>query len=106
VAALIRRDDMLQSFKSAFLLMALEYILTQSLDFVKSYTVEKEKEVEEFVKGLIPGTDFDALGWGIVQSLMPKVFEVAYELVDKIDGVDNRSQRMAMMVKAVAGITV
>lgn len=96
---------MLQSFKSAFLLMALEYILTQGTDFVKMYTVEKEKEVEAFVKNLIPGVDFDALGWGIVQSLMPKMFEVAYELIDKIDGVENRAQRMAMMVKAVSGIT-
>ena len=95
---------MLQSFKSAFLLMALEFICSKGLEFVETYTDEKRDEVEAFVKGILPGEDFDELGWGIVSGLLPKLFEIAKELVDKIDGVENRNERFAMMLRAVRGV--
>jgi hypothetical protein len=95
---------MLQSFKSAFLLMALEYILSKGLEFCKEYTEDNAKEVEAFVKKLIPGEDFDALGWSVVSMLLPQLFSIAATLIDKIDGIDSRAARMAEMVKAVRGI--
>lgn len=95
---------MLQSFKSAFLLMTLEYILSNGLDFCKEYTEENAKKVEDFVKGLIPGEDFDDLGWSVVSMLLPQLFSIAATLIDKIDGIDNRSARMAEMIKAVRGV--
>ena len=97
---------MLQSFKSAFLLMALEYICSNGLEFIQSYTDEKEAKVEAWVKNILPGEDFDALGWGVIKSLMPKLFEIAATLIDKIDGVETQGARMAMMIKAVRGISV
>lgn len=92
----------LSTLRSAFLLAALEFALSKGLEFCKNYTIEKEAEVEKFVKDLIPGEDFDTLGWGIVKSLLPKIFEIAEVLIDKIDGVENRHQRLAMMMTAIA----
>jgi hypothetical protein len=97
---------MLQSFKSAFLLMALEFVLSKGLEFIQNYSKEKEAEVEAWVKNLLPGEDFDALGWGVIQMLMPTLFEVAGTLIDKIDGVESQAERHAMMIKAVRGIPV
>jgi hypothetical protein len=90
---------MLATLRSAFLMGALEYIVLQGVTYCEMYTEEKEQEVEAFVKNLIPGEDFDVLGWGFVKSLMPKVFEMAKELASKIDGVEG-PVRTAMMFQA------
>jgi prophage maintenance system killer protein len=97
---------MLQSFKSAFLLMAIEFILMNGLEFAQKYTEENEAAVEKAIKDLLPGEDFDALGWGIVKSLLPKIFEIAATLIDKIDGTESHVERHALMIKAIRGITV
>ena len=93
---------MLPSFKSAFLLMALEFICAKGLEFAKDYTEENQAEVEKFVKDLIPGADFDALGWALVESLLPKLFDIASELIDKIDGEASPHVRHALMLQAIA----
>ena len=90
--------------KSMFLLAALEYVLMKGTEFLESYTQENVDEVEAFVKKLLPGEDFDDLGWGIVVSFMPKVFEVARTLIDKIDGVSSE-ERLALMMGAVREIS-
>ena len=91
------------TLRSAFLLGMLEFILAKGLEYIENYTEEKKAEVEAFVKDLIPGEDFDVLGWSAVQMLMPTVFEVAKELVDKIDGVEGPA-RLAMLMQGVAKI--
>lgn len=92
---------MLASFKSAFLLIAVEFIVMKGIEFAKSYTVENEAEVEAFVKTILPGTDFDDLGWGIVKTLMPRIFEIAETLADKIDGTEDLPTRHAMILAAL-----
>jgi hypothetical protein len=81
--------------------MAVEFIVMKGIEFAKAYTVEKEVEVEAFIKNILPGTDFDDLGWGIVKSLMPRIFEIAETLCDKIDGTEDLPTRHAMILAAL-----
>jgi hypothetical protein len=98
----IKEKPMLSSFKSAFLLMALEYICAKGLEFAKNYTEERKADVEKFVKDMLPGEDFDALGWALVESLLPKLFDIAAELIDKIDGEASPHVRHGLMLQAIA----
>lgn len=87
--------------KSAFLLGILEFLLSKGLGYIEAYTVEKEAEVEKFIKDLVPGEDFDELAWGFVKNLLPTMFEVAKDLIDKIDGVEG-DVRKALLFQAVS----
>lgn len=94
---------MLATLRSAFLMGALEFLCLQGIEYVETFTETKKAEVEAWVKGIIPGEDFDALGWGLVSTLMPQLFTVAKELAGKIDGIEGPA-RVAMMMQAVHGL--
>jgi hypothetical protein len=96
---------LLSSFKSAFVLMAIEHLLSKGIEFCKDYTEDNAKQIEEFIKKMIPGEDYDALGWSIVSAALPEIFRVAETLVGKIDGIDDRATRMSEILKAVRGIS-
>lgn len=91
---------MLATLRSAFLLGLLEAILMKGLEFAETYTQEKEDEVEVLIKSLIPGENFDEMGWGFVKPFIPQAFELAKHLIDKIDGVDSE-QALALKFQAV-----
>ena len=86
--------------KSAILLVILEKLLRNGVEYVKDYTVEKEAEVEAFVKKIIPGDDFDDISWELVKSLLPKIFEIALEYIDKIDGASDE-EKQTLLIEAV-----
>jgi hypothetical protein len=72
--------------KSALILVAIEYVVMKGIDFADKYSRENEDQVERAVKNLIPGADYDELGWNIIKPLMPEIFRIARILADKIDG--------------------
>jgi hypothetical protein len=74
------------TMKSAFILVAIEYVVMKGIDFAEKYSRENEDEVENFVKNMIPGVDYDELGWNLIKPLMPEIFRIARILADKIDG--------------------
>jgi hypothetical protein len=76
----------MKTFRSALLLVAVEYIVMKAIDFAEGYTNDNEQKVEKFVKDLIPGVEFDEIGWNIVRPLLPKVFAIARRVADRIDG--------------------
>lgn len=76
----------MKTFRSALLLIAVEYIVMRAIDFAEGYTQANEEKVEKFVKDLIPGVEFDEIGWNVVRPLMPKVFQIARKVADRIDG--------------------
>lgn len=75
---------MIKTLRSAFVLLALEFVLRKGVEYIETYSEEKELEIEEFIKRIIPGGDFDELGWQIVKSMLPKLFEVAKTLIARI----------------------
>lgn len=88
------------TFRSAFLLIAVEFILDKGLEFIKGYSEEHKAEVENFVKKIVPGEEFDAIAWGFLQAVMPKLFEIAETLVDKIDG---QTSKTGLILNALKG---
>lgn len=74
------------SIKSAVLLTMLEYVLSKGLDWAEVYTAEKEEEIKEWIAKIIPGEEFDAMVWDLIKPFIPKLFDVARQLVDQIDG--------------------
>lgn len=92
------------SLKSAMLMTLLELVVMKVIDGVESYTEDHEVEFEALVRRVIPGEDFDALGWSVVKTLMPKVWEVARKYADLINGTTGEA-RLAHMFSAIREIT-
>jgi hypothetical protein len=74
----------MKTFRSALILLAIEYIVMKLIDFAEGYTEANADKVEDAVKKMIPGTDFDEIGWNLVKPAMPKMFEIARTLAEKI----------------------
>lgn len=91
------------TFKSAMLMTLLEVIVVKVIDGVEGYSEEHEAEFEALIKRIIPGEDFDALGWSIIKTLLPKVWEIARKYADMINGTTGEV-RLAHMFAAMREI--
>lgn len=94
----------MKTFRSALILLAVEYIVIKLIDFAEGYTEANADKVEAAVKGIIPGTDFDEIGWNLIKPAMPKIFDIARTLAEKIhnDPTVDSFQLHAMIVEEMA----
>lgn len=75
---------MTASLKSYLICVVAKHVLEQGVEYAETYTEEKGAEIEAKVKELIPGEIFDAIGWEVVKALLPKIFVLAHELIQKM----------------------
>jgi hypothetical protein len=95
---------MIMTIRSAVLLTLLEYVLFKGVDFLEKYSAEKEEELRAWVYKIIPGDDFDAVVWSVIKPFIPKLFDVARKLIDKIDGKTDRPELAFCKIEAIKEI--
>lgn len=70
--------------------------------YLEEVTEDKKAELKAIVVALVPGTAFDEIAWGVVESKLPEVFAALKALIAGInpdDGVDVKAAVAAKLAE-------
>jgi len=70
--------------KSFIVSLVLKFIAGKGMDWLKDLSKDHKAEAKAYVEGLIPGTKFDALVWGIVEKVWDSILMAAEQLVKSL----------------------